>query len=122
MAAGQGDAGAQYILGEMYDPFFSGVPSGVSRDAKKAAKWYRLAADQRRHHRTVYDRDEVQQRLGGLAGLHSCAMWFNLAGASGQKHGAITNRDNIALKMTPDQIAEAQRTSTRMEAKSEPIT
>jgi hypothetical protein len=35
-------------------------------------------------------------------------MWFNLAGASGEA-SAINNRDIVARKMTPDQIAEAQR-------------
>jgi TPR repeat protein len=35
-------------------------------------------------------------------------MWFNLAGASGDAD-AIKKRDTIARKMTPDQIAEAQR-------------
>ncbi|MGA2435349.1 MAG: SEL1-like repeat protein, partial [Bryobacteraceae bacterium] len=35
-------------------------------------------------------------------------MWFNLAGASGNAD-AIKERDAIGSKMTPDQIAEAQR-------------
>jgi hypothetical protein len=35
-------------------------------------------------------------------------MWFNLAGASGVAK-ALKNRDTVAAKMTPAQIAEAQR-------------
>ncbi len=35
-------------------------------------------------------------------------MWFNLAAADGQA-SAIEGRDVIAKKMTPEQIAEAQR-------------
>lgn len=35
-------------------------------------------------------------------------MWFNLAGAQGDKD-AVSNRDYAATLMTPDQIAEAQR-------------
>ena len=35
-------------------------------------------------------------------------MWFNLAAAQGDKQAAA-DRDAIAAKMTPDQIAEAQR-------------
>jgi hypothetical protein len=35
-------------------------------------------------------------------------MWLNLAGASGRAL-AVENRDKIAAKMTPVQIAEAQR-------------
>ena len=41
LAAEQGDAGAQFNLGGMYD---SG--EGVPQDYKTAAKWYRLAAEQ----------------------------------------------------------------------------
>jgi len=35
-------------------------------------------------------------------------LWFNLAGGSGNR-GGLKNRDLVAHKMTPDQIAEAQR-------------
>ncbi len=35
-------------------------------------------------------------------------MWFNLAGAQG-KIKAVKNRDMVAKRMTPAQIAEAQR-------------
>ncbi len=35
-------------------------------------------------------------------------MWFNLAGAQGDKQAA-KNRDIVAKRMTPAQIAEAQR-------------
>jgi len=34
--------------------------------------------------------------------------WFNLAAASGDAD-AVSNRDRVAAKMTPAQIAEAQR-------------
>ncbi len=36
-------------------------------------------------------------------------MWYNLAGAAGTPIGAVENRDKVAAKMTPAQIAEAQR-------------
>jgi hypothetical protein len=35
-------------------------------------------------------------------------MWFNLAAAQGNQE-AIKDRDEIARKMTPEQIAEAQK-------------
>ncbi len=35
-------------------------------------------------------------------------MWFNLAAASGSNSGQ-ENREIVAERMTPDQIAEAQR-------------
>ena len=34
--------------------------------------------------------------------------WFNLSAASGDA-GALKNRDDVAARMTPAQIAEAQR-------------
>ncbi|MDA9250071.1 SEL1-like repeat protein, partial [bacterium] len=39
--ANQGDASAQYNLGQMYR-----VGQGVLQDHEEAARWYRLAADQ----------------------------------------------------------------------------
>ncbi len=35
-------------------------------------------------------------------------MWFNLAGAQGLEQAA-KNRDNVAKRMTPTQIAEAEK-------------
>ena len=40
-------------------------------------------------------------------------MWFNLATANGRERGS-ENRDNVAIKMTSDQIAEAQRMASEM--------
>ena len=44
-------------------------------------------------------------------------MWYNLAGASGDAEGA-KNRDLIAQKMTPAQVAEAQRLAREWKPKS----
>ena len=45
-------------------------------------------------------------------GIHrdyvSAHMWYSLAAAQGNQEASI-NRDIIAKRMTPDQIAEAQR-------------
>ena len=40
-------------------------------------------------------------------------MWFNLATANGHERGS-ENRDNVAIKMTSDQLAEAQRMAREM--------
>jgi len=74
-------------------------------------KWYRLAAEQglaRAQHKlgTMYSR-------GPAVHYVSSYMWLNLA-ASGMPPGenrdvAVEQRDAIAAKMTPAQIAEAQR-------------
>jgi uncharacterized protein len=43
-------------------------------------------------------------------------MWLNLAAAQGDKDAA-KQRDELAAKMTPDQIAEAQRLARKWEPK-----
>ncbi len=45
-------------------------------------------------------------------------MWFNLAATSSDKYSkaASTNRDNVAAKMTPAQIAEAQAMAHKCQA------
>ena len=40
-------------------------------------------------------------------------IWFNLATANGHERGS-ENRDNVAIKMTSDQLAEAQRMAREM--------
>jgi hypothetical protein len=43
-------------------------------------------------------------------------MWFNLGAISGDSKNASTNRDNIAKRMTPAQIAEAQAMARKCQA------
>ena len=110
LAAEQGDAGAQSRLGLMYEGGW-----GVRKDYAEAIKWYRLAAEQGyapaqsdlglsyKHGRGV-PQDYVQAH-----------MWFNLAASrapaseAGVRDMAIKGRDIVASKMTPEQIAEAQK-------------
>jgi TPR repeat protein len=99
--AEQGDARAQWRLGLMY-----ANGRGVSQDDAAAIRWYRAAAEQG---------DPVAQSNLGLMyavgrGVPQdyvrAYMWFNLAAANGDEV-AERNRDKIAPKMTPGQIAEA---------------
>ncbi len=102
-AAEQGDPDAQNELGEMY-----ARGEGVAKDFRQAAKWYRLAADQ--------GHGPAQLNLGrayanglGVPGDHIRAhLWLNLASTSGDED-ARSARDELTEKMTPEQIAEAQR-------------
>jgi len=107
--AEQGNDAAQYDLGYMYA---SG--QGVPKDFAEAAKWERLAAQQG-------ERD-AQNILGAMYSTgHGVPqdfvlahMWFNLAAAQGDTgddtgHLAALERDAVSQKMTPEQIAEAQR-------------
>jgi TPR repeat protein len=119
-AADQGDADSQNNLGLMYD---SG--QGVPQDFTEAVKWYREAADQ--------GYASAQSNLGrmytwgrGVPQDYVVAhMWFDLATsrfpASEQKRRKIAkrNRDIVASKMTPAQIAEAQRLAQEWKPKKE---
>jgi len=115
--AEHGDANAQYNLGVMYD-FGKGVP----QDFATARQWYEKAAAQ--------GHAGAQNNLGGLYEFghgvtqdHVCAyMWYNVAAAhstgDAQKDVAAENRDEIAGRMTPAQIAEAQKLAREWKPKS----
>ena len=107
-AAEQGFAGAQFNLGNMYK-----IPRGFSQDYAEALKWYRKAAEQ--------GFAGAQNALGGMylqgqgvpQDYVQAYMWSSLA-ASRHAPGfmrsfALKNRERAAAKMTPAQIAEAQR-------------
>jgi uncharacterized protein len=102
-AADQGLADAQLELGWMYEH-----GQGEPQDYTAALRWYRRAAAQG-------DAD-AQSELGnmyesgrGVKQNHVRAhLWFNLSAAGGNEEAA-KNRDIVAAKMTPAQIAEAQK-------------
>ena len=110
LAAEQGDAGAQYNLGVSYDQ-----SQGVPQDYAEALKWYRLSAEQ--------GNADATHNLGGMYAEGNgvpqdyvqAHMWFNLAASrapaseAGVRDMAIKGRDIVASKMTPEQIAEAQK-------------
>jgi TPR repeat protein len=107
-AADQGHLDAQAYLGFAYER-----GRGVEQDFVEAAKWYHLAAE----------RGDVaaQANLGALYAngwgvAHDdilAHMWLNLAvsGAEGRKYRRrlVRKRDSVAQRLTPEQIAEAQR-------------
>ena len=102
-ATEQGNADAQNSLGLRYS-----TGSGVPKDHLLAVKWYRLAAEQ--------GYSIAQLNLGynydngtGVPQDYALAhMWFNPSAAHGDAD-AIDFRDRVAQRMTPDQLAEAQR-------------
>ena len=107
-AAEQGFAEAQNDLGFMYDQ-----GRGVPQDYAAAAVWYRKAADQ--------GNASAQNDLGFMYGegrgvpqdYVQAHMWFDIAAANlaikQERDTAVRNRDKVAAKMTPAQIAEAQK-------------
>lgn len=103
--AEQGDPEAQFNLSSLY---YQGL--GVPQDYREAVRWMRKAAEQG----YVF----AQTTLGSLyaEGLHrviekdlsQALMWFILAAGQGDIE-AVELRDAVAERMTPTQIAEAQR-------------
>ena len=117
LAAEQSYAKAQNNLGVMY-----ANGRGVKQDYAEAVKWYRRAA--------VQGYADAQYNLGVMyAKGHGVKqdyvqahLWFNLAAASQEKPKereiSARNRDDIAAKMPPAQIAEAQRLAREWKPKT----
>ncbi len=118
-AAEQGNADAQFHLGLMYDKRL-----GVAQDYAEAVKWYREAAEQ--------GFVEAQINLGimyftgqGVPKDYVLAhMWFDLAASrypaseKSKQQRAEAFRNIAASKMTPAQIAEAQRLAQEWKPKT----
>ena len=103
LAAVQGDAYAQSNLGFMYER-----GRGVIQDYTEALKYYMLATMQ--GNATAFNNLGVMFEAGnGVTQDYVIAhMWYNLAAAK-LADKAEENRDLLAKKMTPIQIAEAQK-------------
>ena len=118
--AEQGHAEAQYNLGSMY-----AEGRGVPQDYGEATKWFRKAAEQ--------GNAMAQYNLGGMyfrgqgvpRDFVLAHMWFNLSvsrvpASEGEKREATEIIiDLVASKMTPYQIAEAQRLAREWKPKEE---
>jgi len=108
-AGNQDDATAQFYLGLMY-----AEGRGVPQNYAEAARWYRLAAD--RGDATAQYNLALFLAKGevGAADNASAYFWFNLAAArfpngDPRRNAAAAQRDLMASKMTPDELAAAQR-------------
>ena len=111
-AAEQGHSGGQTLLAVHYDN-----GTGVAQNYAEAVKWYRKAAEQ--------GFAEAQHSLGvmyvkglGVApNIVQAYMWFSLGAAQGDP-GATKSRDVAASKMTPAQVAEAQKLASQWRPKT----
>jgi TPR repeat protein len=108
-AAEQDNAVAQSGLGFMY---LNG--KGVLQDYGEAAKWLRLGADQGIADAQLTLGIMYQNADGVPQDYVQAHMWFNLAASrpypkKETREEAAKARDSIASKMTPAQIAEAQK-------------
>jgi hypothetical protein len=118
--ADQGNADAQVNLG-----FMCTGGHGVPQDYTEALKWFRRAADQ--------DNATAQFNLGVMydkgqgvpQDYVQAHKWYNLAASGfsaasdGRGKDAAAARDAVAAKMTPAQIAEAQKLAREWKPNSE---
>jgi len=111
-AAAQGNAAAQNNLGTLY---FKG--EAVPQDYVLARHWYEKSAAQ--------GNADAQLNLGALyengqgvpQNFVQAYKWYILAGASGDNRG-IAFRDDLAKRMTPAQIDEAQKLAREWKPKT----
>ena len=104
-AAEQRHATAQFSLGTMY-----AEGEGVQQDAEEAIRWYRAAAEQGHGHAQNNLADMYSGGKGVSQDYVLAYLWFTLAASNitdNYRDTAIKNRDMVAEKMTPEQVAEA---------------
>ena len=112
LAAEQGDLVAQCRLGYMYL-----YGNGVDQDYNESLVWFQRAADQ--------GLSEAQLKLGALhaigKGVYEDSVeaykWFQLAGISGED--VTESKTVLEKKMSPSQIAEAQKQAEAYAAEME---
>ena len=108
LAAEQGHARAMWFIGDSY--------CCDDADVVEELKWYRLSVE----HGDVDSRFDVAWMYEHGRGVPQdyvyAHMWYNIAAAAGHEK-AIDNRDVMNERMTPDQIAEAQKLARECVAK-----
>jgi uncharacterized protein len=129
-AADQGLLDAQNNLGLMYlsglSPLNMFVSDPRSADAVKkihlasAVEWFRKAADQG-HALAQYNLGRMYfEGLGVPQDFVRAHMWFNLSAAQGEQ-SALRDRDKVARRMTPAQLAEAQKLAREWKPAKQPV-
>jgi len=112
--AQQGDTEAQVRLGDLY-----AKGRGVPKDHTQARAWYEKAAAQGH---PIGQNNLAELYFAGLGGPPDYVrayMWVSLAATHMQgeeKKQAEENRDDVAKRMTPAQIAEAKQLTQRCQA------
>jgi uncharacterized protein len=108
-AADQGYANAQAVVGSSY---YNGT--GVERNYAEAVKWYRKAAEQG----YASAQDDLGICYANGEGVEQnyveAYAWYNVASKTNKQ--AAEARDQIAKKMSPQQVANAQKRTTELRA------
>lgn len=86
---------------------------GVPKSMQEAEKWYRRAADAGNSWSQFYFGDKCEHGKGVPMDLVSAHAWYNLASRSmGDEQlwkNAKSARDRVALKLTPEELARAEK-------------
>jgi len=111
--AEQGQADGQYYLGLMY-----ALGKGLPRDYQKAAMWFRKAAEQG-YADAQFDLGRLYAVGDGVEqDIVEAYILISLAASQGHKK-AIKTRDLLAMQMSPQEMAEAQKLLMRLQQKSQ---
>lgn len=103
LAADQCDMSAEDRLGRLY-----AIGYGVERDFTKAAEWYRKAAEQGSPWAQYELATMYRYGHAGVKDDVQAYLWYSLAESEGYEDTAV-ERQALATRMTPGQIAEAER-------------
>lgn len=102
-AAEQGDVEGQYMIAHMYR-----VGRGVLQDYSQSVRWYRSGARQG-YARTQSSLGSMHELGLGVEKNYVLAhMWYNIASANSNGEYGTEARNDLAAKMSSEQIAEAQ--------------
>ena len=119
MAAEQSDVESQRRLGFMY-----ANGQGVARDDREAVKWYGRAAEQGDADAQVNLGVMYSAARGTSQDYVQAHKWFSVAASRypaserDKRQQAVMNSERLAAKMTPGQIAEAQRLAREWQPKT----
>jgi TPR repeat protein len=109
-AADQGEASAQFHLGMMY-----ATGRGLPQSFSESAKWIRRSANAG-YAEAQFNLGVMYYKGQGVSQSNLYAhVWFNLAAArfsaseGNKRDQAIKARDDVATKMTPEEISRAQK-------------
>lgn len=103
LSAGQSIPLAQAILGARYE-----TGEGVPQDYAEAIRLYRLAAMKGETGGQSGLARAYKEGIGVAQDYVTAHMWYNIASANGHEKSS-KRRDDLAARMTPADISEAQR-------------
>ena len=108
LAAEQGHATAQFLLGTIYEQ-----GQEMQQDRTEAARWMRLAANQGYLEAQIALGEMLASERGGIGDEVEAYMWLDLAAQSARtrddRNRAEQARDLLAARLSTDQVEEARR-------------